>query len=1485
MIPVTDPKAREIRLIKSAGVQAGMPEQFGKVAQRWPRTQRASRGARRLGGLLALLALVILASAALARAEGITNGGDDLRDGWYPEQSSLTPQLVSGNTFGQLWSASVEGSVYAQPLYFNGNVLIATEKNKVYSLNSATGAMNWSQPLSLGTPWNPNDLSCGDLTPSIGVTATPVIDTSTNTAYLTHKTYVSGTSGAARWYMDAVDLSTGVEKTGFPVELSGAAQNQPSMTFNPTNQMQRPGLLLLNGVVYASFGSHCDRNSWQGWVFGVSTAGQVKARWVDLPSGTGGGIWMAGSGLVSDGTGTILLSTGNGGSPTTPAAASSPPATLGEAIVRLAVQSDGTLKAVNFFAPYNSKELDEKDLDFASSGISALNDNYFGTLTYPHLAVAAGKEGYVYLLNRESLGGFQQGSGGGDKVLQRIGPYGGVWSRPGIWPGEGGWIYIPSSYSGGALRVYKYGLSGSGEPTLSLQGTSTDAFGFSSSAAVITSNATTAGSALVWIVWTSGATGEGGQLRAYNPVPVEGHPVLRWSAPIGTSSKFATPGVGGGRIYVGNREGKVFGFGSPVTAPLTGPATEFPTTTIGASSEKTVTLTATASLTVNKLTTTSSQFSVTSTSPALPATLSSGQTIKVGVKFSPTQTGPVGGALNAETSQGSGSFSLSGTGQASGPDLSTSPPTIAFGGVAVGETSSGSATFSNVGSAPLKINAETVPAAPFAASGMPAVGSEIAPGASVTVTVTYHPTAEGSFHDEVGLETTGGNGAVPVSGSAGPPGVLKITSESNEYGEVAVGQTATKSFTISNVGGTNVSITKSKPPVGGEFAATTTLPEGTTIAPGETLSEKVTFTPTAAGAANGLWVINGDDATGLHEVKFSGLGTGTFGKTAIGSYSDYFVAERKRVSSYAVAGAGSVSKLSIYLAPTGTVGQQALKGVIYADSGGAPGALLGTSQQLTFSNTSATGWYDLTFGSPIKLPAAGNYWIGVITGATAGIAGFRYDTVANSRAYNNNSYASGPTNPFGAVTTDQEQTSLYATYVPSAAAAVPVNTAPPTITGTAQQGQTLTEHHGTWTNEPTGYAYQWQQCDSSGNSCKEISTPATQSYVVRAEDVGHTIRVQEVASNAGGNGAAATSSATAAVTAAPVPVNTSAPTITGTAQQGQTLTEHHGVWTNEPTGYAYQWQRCDSAGATCKAIGATGQTYVLGSEDVGHTIRVQETASNSFGAGSAASSSATAAVTPLAPTIVSAPTITGTAQQGQTLTEHHGTWTNTPTSYTYRWLQCDSLATSCLPISGAETQTYVLSPGDVGHRIEVQEVAINAGGGSSPSTSEPTAVVSAAAPATFGKTSVGASSDYFVAERKRVNRYALASAGSVTKLSVYLAPAGPSGQQALKGVIYADSGGAPAALLATSTQLTFSSTGAAGWYDLTFSSPVKLAAGNYWIGVITGAAAGIAGFRFDSVSGSRDYNNNSFASGPTNPFGAVTIDAEQMSVYATYTPG
>jgi Bacterial lectin/PQQ-like domain/Abnormal spindle-like microcephaly-assoc'd, ASPM-SPD-2-Hydin len=826
--------------------------------------------------LLLVCAALVLACTSTAWASGVTNASDDLRTGWYPNMGSLTPQLVSGGTFGQMWSTTVEGQVYAQPLLSNGTVLVATEKNKVYGLDPATGALKWAKALNLGTPWNPADISCGDLTPSIGVTSTPVIDSTTNIAYMTHKTYASGTSGPARWYMDAVNMTSGVEEPGFPVEMAGAAQNAPSRTFAPTTQLQRPGLLLMGGVVYAAFGSHCDVKPWQGWIFGVSTAGKVTTRYVDNLTAEGAGIWQSGAGLTSDGPGTILFSTGNGGAPSTPAPGTSPPANLGESIVRVRVQPDGSLKPVDFFAPFDGPSLDSFDSDFASGGVTGLPSEYFGTAAIPHLIVADGKQGYVYLLNRDSLGGVSQGTGGSDNVVQRLGPRGGVWSRPGIWPGDGGYVYIPTSSGssgGGHLDMYKYGLTGTGLPSLSLAGSSEDAFGWGSGAPVITSEGTNSGSALIWIIWSTNRTGAGGQLRAYDPIPVNGKPVLRFQAPLGTASNYSTPGVGAGKLFVGNREGKVMAFGSPVTPVLSGPATSFPTTTIGSSAQKTLTLTANSAVTITKLSSSSAQYTVGTPSIALPAKLVAGQTIQVPLTFTPAEAGLVGGNLTAETSGGNVSFAFSGMGQTASAQLTNTPPLVTFGGTAVGGHLSGTATFRNIGGAPLTINAVDLPAAPFGATGVPAVGSQLAAGASVTINVTFDPTSEGNFLDEIGLETTGGDASVGLSGSAGQPGVLKVTGESNEFGGVALGGSATRSFTLTNTGGTNVTITKSKPPSGGAFEATTALPEGTTIAPGASVTETVAYKPTAPGYAAGAWTINGDDTTGLHEVTFKGMGT------------------------------------------------------------------------------------------------------------------------------------------------------------------------------------------------------------------------------------------------------------------------------------------------------------------------------------------------------------------------------------------------------------------------------------------------------------------------------------------------------------------------------------------------------------------------------------------------------------------------------------
>jgi len=196
----------------------------------------------------------------------------------------------------------------------------------------------------------------------------------------------------------------------------------------------------------------------------------------------------------------------------------------------------------------------------------------------------------------------------------------------------------------------------------------------------------------------------------------------------------------------------------------------------------------------------------------------------------------------------------------------------------------------------------------------------------------------------------------------------------------------------------------------------------------------------------------------------------------------------------------------------------------------------------------------------------------------------------------------------------------------------------------------------------------------------------------------------------------------------PGPYSTSPPKITGIAQQGQTLSEVHGSWSHwpwpeSPTSFTYQWLRCKASGVGCAPIaGATAQTYVVVAEDVGHTLQVQEAAGTAGDSGSLAQSAPTGVVVPPVPTNTARPTITGTAQQGQTLLDVHGSWTNSPTSFTYQWLRCKASGVGCAPIAGATAQTYVVVAKDVGHTLQVQETAGNAGGSGSPAQSAPTNV-------------------------------------------------------------------------------------------------------------------------------------------------------------------
>jgi len=219
-----------------------------------------------------------------------------------------------------------------------------------------------------------------------------------------------------------------------------------------------------------------------------------------------------------------------------------------------------------------------------------------------------------------------------------------------------------------------------------------------------------------------------------------------------------------------------------------------------------------------------------------------------------------------------------------------------------------------------------------------------------------------------------------------------------------------------------------------------------------------------------------------------------------------------------------------------------------------------------------------------------------------------------------------------------------------------------------------------------------------------------------------------------------------AAVAAP-PANTTAPSITGTPKVGETLTAQNGTWSNSPTAFQYQWQRCDTSGAACTNVpGATQKTYLLTSGDAGRTMRVRVTGINAEGAVNARSAQTEVVAASAAPRNTARPTIVGELESGQELTAEEGSWTNAPTSYTYRWHRCDIDAISCGPITGATRKTYGVRNSDVGFRLRVEVIARNANGSGS-ALSAPSGIIVPAVPVTNARPSVRMISVRFLGAR------------------------------------------------------------------------------------------------------------------------------------------
>src|ERR1022692_1461912 len=205
------------------------------------------------------------------------------------------------------------------------------------------------------------------------------------------------------------------------VAIGGKPANDSHITFSPAKQLERPGLLLMNGSVYAAFGSHCDHQPYAGFVSGVNVTTKKATLWTDESgvSDNEAGIWQGGGGVMSDGPGRIFVTSGKG---------ISPPGQLAESVIRLAVGTTGALTAKDFYSPDNAPALDAADRDFgAGAPVGLPFGTSGGTTSYPDLLAQAAKDGRIFLLNRDSLGGRKQGG-----ALSITTPYGGEWGHPAV---------------------------------------------------------------------------------------------------------------------------------------------------------------------------------------------------------------------------------------------------------------------------------------------------------------------------------------------------------------------------------------------------------------------------------------------------------------------------------------------------------------------------------------------------------------------------------------------------------------------------------------------------------------------------------------------------------------------------------------------------------------------------------------------------------------------------------------------------------------------------------------------------------------------------------------------------------------------------------------------------------------------------------------------------------------------------------------------
>ncbi|HEY0529314.1 MAG TPA: hypothetical protein VGD02_10835 [Gemmatimonadaceae bacterium] len=510
-------------------------------------------------------------------ASVLTQHNDNSRSGWNANETALTTANVNTQKFGEVFAVTVDDEIYAQPLVV-GNVstaggthnvvLVATVNNTVYAFDGDTGALFWQKNFTAPGMRPPKNTdmtgACNgtytDFSGNIGIVGTPVIDAATRTMFFVARS-TSGTSFVQ--HLHAVNVVDGSEVAGAPTQITATSPGNGDgsvngvITFNAQRQNQRQGLTLVNGTVYVTFSSHCDWGPYHGWILGYDASTlQQRVVYNDTPNGDAGGMWESGTGMAADGAGNLYVVTGNGavgvaGDPTNVT-------NRGSSALKL-TPTGATLRVASYFTPFNYQYLNDNDLDYGGMGALLIPSSS----TY----LTGGKDGNLYLLNGDAMGGYSTSSNQVQQVIP-IRSAANMHCQAAYFKGSTKeLVYVWSEND--MLRAIPFDrASNLLLPQSTVGSSATGPTGQSGAVLSVSSNGSQDGTGILWASYASSGDAEHdvspGILRAFDANDVRNQLWNNQQNPrdnAGNYAKFASPTIANGHVYLPTFSHRVVAYG------------------------------------------------------------------------------------------------------------------------------------------------------------------------------------------------------------------------------------------------------------------------------------------------------------------------------------------------------------------------------------------------------------------------------------------------------------------------------------------------------------------------------------------------------------------------------------------------------------------------------------------------------------------------------------------------------------------------------------------------------------------------------------------------------------------------------------------------------------------------------------------------------------------------------------------------------------